>query len=60
MRKLHYKSYYIIINLYNFDISITFSKSKASKITNISRNTIAKVTDRLILNGFIVKYCKEQ
>jgi hypothetical protein len=60
MKKKHFKFYYILINLFNFDISVTPSKIKASEITGIGRNTIAKVTDRFILNGFLVKYCKEQ
>jgi len=59
MQKKHYKYYYVIINLYTFDINITSNKSKASQLTQINRNTIAKTTDRLILNGFLIKLCKE-
>jgi len=60
MRKIHYKHFYVIINLNDLSISLTANKTKVSNITGIHRNTVAKIEKRLILNGFIVNLTKEQ
>lgn len=60
MRKINYKQFYIAININSYSIHISSSKSIIANIINCHRNTIAKITDRTVVNNFIIEKITEQ
>lgn len=54
MRKKHFKSFFVIINLLDFSIRLSSNASKTAKAIGIHRNTLSNLKKRTSYKNFLI------